>query len=85
MIAGLVAALLAGLLGWLLVHDVRARETALAIFHARRDDRPRIYWAIMAFWSLCLLMSALLAWGAYMFETSCTGDPCVVMVKIPAP
>ena len=85
MIAGFVAALLAGLLGWLLVHDVRTRETALAIFHARRDDRPRIYWAIMAFWSLCLLMSAIVAWGAYVIQTACRDAACPLVVTIAAP
>ena len=80
---GWIAALFVGVLGWLLVRDIRMGATALALVHARRDERPRTYWAIMAFWSLCLLLSALLAWAAYIFETTCVSDPCVGVVMIP--
>lgn len=79
---GWVAALFVGLLAWLLAHDVRSRETAIAMLHARRDTHPRVYWLIMAFWVMCLLLSALLTLGAYIGETMCERqNPCVVTIK----
>ena len=80
---GWVAAFLVGLLGWVLVRDVRGRETALALIRAHRDDQPRAYWAIMGFWLICLLVCAFLTLGAYIGDTCRETNPCVVIIKAP--
>jgi hypothetical protein len=80
---GWVAALLTGLLGWVLARDVRRRETALAMLYAHRDDQPGPYWAIMGFWAICLLFCALLALAAYLADDICEGqDPCNITVEV---
>lgn len=82
---GWLAALFAGLIGWLLTHDMRTRETALIAAPVRRDTRPGRYWAIIAFWVLCLLLSALLALGEYLYQTNCTRGPCTVTIRVATP
>jgi hypothetical protein len=79
---GWIAAFFVGLLGWLVTHDIRARETALAAARVHRDRRPGTYWAIMTFWVTCLMLSALLALGNYLYQTNCTGEPCTIVVTI---
>jgi hypothetical protein len=82
---GWLAALFVGLIGWLLTHDMRTRETALTAGRVRRDTRPGRYWTIMAFWALCLLLSALLALGEYLYRTNCTGTPCTIELRVAGP
>ena len=82
---GWIAALFVGLLGWLLVRDIRERETALVTIQAYRASRPVVYWAIIAFWSICLLLCLLLALGAYFQEAYCEGEETCVLVLQVAP
>lgn len=82
---GWLAALFVGLIGWLLTRDMRTRETALMAGRVRRDTRPGAYWTIMAFWALCLLLSALLALGEYFFRTNCTDAPCTIEIRMASP
>ncbi len=82
---GWLAALFVGLIGWLLTHDIRTRETALIAARVRRDTRPGRYWTIMAFWTLCLLLSALLVVGEYLYRTNCADAPCTIEIRVAAP
>ena len=79
---GFVAALFVGVLGWLLVHDIRTHKTGLATIRAHRGDKPAAYWAVMAFWLLCLVVSALFALDGYFPDPACEGvDNCIVVVS----
>ena len=78
---GFIAALFVGTLGWLLVHDIRRHETGLASVRAHRSSQPTTYWAIMAFWLACLVVSALFALKSYFRDSPCEGeDNCIVVV-----
>ena len=77
---GWIAAFLLGLLGWVLARDVRTRRTALATISAHRDDQPGTYWAIMGFWGGCLLICAVLMWGALESDPCTEQSPCDIIV-----
>jgi hypothetical protein len=82
---GFIAALFVGTLGWLLVHDIQRHETALVSVRAHRGSQPVAYWAIMAFWLACLVISALFALASYVPDSACEGEKNCIVVVLQAP
>ena len=81
---GWIAAALVGLIGWLLVRDVRDGQTGVAVFSVNKNNRPIGYWAIMAAWFLSWIYCALIVIGSLIVKTECESiDPCVMTVRIP--